>query len=83
MEQSHVVAQRWSLLVDPTAARSVVERISKLELPRRVCRPLDHRATRTSSAELAEFDASVDAAVEAETIRDETILDEDSGSPSA
>jgi hypothetical protein len=65
MDQTLVVGQRWALLVDPAAAHSVIERISKLELPRRTCRPLDHRAPRNASAELAAFDATIDATVEA------------------
>jgi len=66
MEQTPVLAQRWALLVDPAAAHSVIERISKLELPRRICRPLDRGSKPTANAELRQFDAAIEAAVEAE-----------------
>jgi hypothetical protein len=66
MEETPVLAQRWAVLVDPAAAQSVIERISKLELPRRSCRPLDRWRAKSANAELAQFDAAIEAAVEAE-----------------
>ena len=66
MEQTLALAQRWAMLVDPVAAQSVIERVSKLALPRRICRPLDRRREQIENAELATFDAAVEAAVEAE-----------------
>jgi hypothetical protein len=66
MEQTLAPASRWALLVDPAAAQSVIERISKLRLPRRVCRPLDRRREQIENTELAKFDAEVEAAFEAE-----------------
>lgn len=66
MEETVVLAPRWALLVDPAAALSVIERVSKLELPRRSCRPLDRWRPQPKNAELAQFDAAVEAAVEAE-----------------
>ena len=67
MEQTQVLASRWALLVDPAAAHSVIERMSKLELPRRVCRPLDRGGKPQKNAELERFDADIEAAVEADT----------------
>jgi len=71
MEETPALAQRWALLIDPAAAQSVIERMAKLELPRRNCRPLDRGRAQVGNAELAQFDAAIDAAVEAEAASDE------------
>ena len=65
-EQTFALAPRWALLVDPAAAQSAIEKIAKLALPRRVCRPLDRRREQIENAELAKFDAAIDAIVEVE-----------------
>jgi len=70
MEETFALAQRWALLVDPAAAQSVFERIAKLELPRRVCRPLDRRREQIENAALAQFDAEIEAEIEAEEASD-------------
>jgi len=71
MEQTVAPAQGWALLLDPAAAQSVIEHISKLNLPRRICRPLDRRREQIENAELARYDAEVEAAVEAEAAADQ------------
>ena len=53
--------QPWALLLDPNAAQSAVEHISRLKLRRRICRPLDRRREQVIDAELMQFDAAVDA----------------------
>ena len=71
MEQSFAPAPSLAMLLDPAATQSVIEHLSKLELPRRVCRPLDHRRAQSASSELEQFDAAIDAAAEAETASDQ------------
>ena len=66
MEYAPATTQAWALLLDPAAAHSIIERVSKLKLPRRICRPLDRRRERIDNSELAKFDAEVEAAVEVE-----------------
>jgi hypothetical protein len=70
MEQAPALAETRPLLVDPAAAQFAIERISKLKLPRRICRPLDRKRERIDNAELAQFDAAVESAVEAEAASD-------------
>ena len=65
-EQTFALAPRWALLIDPSAAQAVIETISKLALPHRVCRPLDRKREQIENAELAKFDAAIDATVEVE-----------------
>jgi hypothetical protein len=69
MEQAPALVQPWALLLDPVAAQSVIERVSKLKLPRRTCRPLERRREQIMNAELAQFDA----AVETEAANDEAL----------
>lgn len=75
MEETLALAPRWALLVDPAAARAVIERISKHELPRRTCRPLDGKSRQTGNAELAQFDAALDAAAEVEAAIDQELAE--------
>jgi hypothetical protein len=71
MEQTLALAPRWALLVDPAAAQSVIERMSKLELPRRVCRPLDRgNEKKIGNAEREQFDAAIEAAADADVESD-------------
>ena len=65
-EQAFVLAQRWALLIDPSAAQSAIERLAKLALPRRICRPLDRKREQIENLELEQFDAAIDATVEVE-----------------
>jgi hypothetical protein len=68
MEQALVLSSRWAMLVDSTAAQSAIDRLAKLDLPRRICRPLDRdrRREQSKNAELEQFDAAIEAAIEAE-----------------
>jgi hypothetical protein len=61
MEHAPALTQPWTLLLDPAAAQSMIERVAKLKLPRRICRPLDHRCQPVKNPELARFDAAVEA----------------------
>ena len=72
MEHVPTVGESWTLLLDPAAAQSLIERVSKLKLPRRVCRPLDRRREQVINTELTRFDD----AIEAEAANDE-IMGED------
>jgi len=72
MEHVPAVCESWTLLLDPAATQSLIERVSKLNLPRRVCRPLDRKHGQGINADLARFDD----AIEAEAANDE-IMGED------
>ena len=72
MEHVPAVGESWTLLLDPAAAQSLIERVAKLNLPRRVCRPLDRKPEQVINADLAHFDD----AIEAEAANDE-IMGED------
>ncbi len=58
----HAIPQQSSFaaLFDPEVARAVAERAAHWKLPRHVCRPLDHYAGTTVSADLAAYDAAVE-----------------------
>jgi hypothetical protein len=75
MEHAPATTQTWALLLDPASAHAVIEHLSKLRLPRRICRPLDRRQERIENSELAKFDAAVEAAVEAEAASDEIMAE--------
>jgi hypothetical protein len=62
MEHAPALIPAWTLLVDPSAAQSIIERVAGLKLPRRTCRPLDRRRPLIVNPELARFDAEVEAA---------------------
>ena len=62
MEQFPALGQSWTMLLDPVAAQSMIERMSKLNFRRRICRPLDGRGERIIDAKLAQYDAEVEAA---------------------
>jgi hypothetical protein len=75
MEPAPATTQTWALLLDPASANAVIEHLSKLRLPRRICRPLDRRQERIENSDLARFDAAVEAAVEAEAASDEIMAE--------
>jgi len=62
MEPFPALEQPWALLLDPVAAQSMIERMSKLNFRRRICRPLDGKPERIIDARLAQYDAVVEAA---------------------
>jgi hypothetical protein len=62
MEHAPAAVQTWALLLDPTAAHAVIERISKLKLQRRICHPLDRKREQIIDADATLFDAEIDAA---------------------
>ncbi len=75
MEETPVSSQPWTMLLDPEAARSAVERLSKLNLRRRICRPLDRKRQRGVNAELMQFDA----AIEDEPMQEDDLPEADTG----
>jgi len=62
MELFPALGQSWNLLLDPAAAQDMIERMSRLNFRRRICRPLDRKAERIIDARVAEYDAEVEAA---------------------
>jgi len=72
MEHVSTNTRAWNLLFDPAAANAIIEHVSRLELPRRVCRPLDRRRGRIENSDLARFDAAVEATAEADAEYDQT-----------
>ncbi len=66
MEHAPALIPAWTLLVDPAAAQSVIARVAKLDLPRRIYRSLDRRRAPVVDPALARFDADVEAANDAE-----------------
>ncbi len=55
------VSNPFALMTDPEAVRQVVEHSDQLSrLSQRRCHPLDRAVIRSSSAELAAFDAKID-----------------------
>ena len=57
---------RFALILDPDTIESVVKRAEMLNLPRRECHPLDRYNGRRANADLAKYDAEVEAAAMAE-----------------
>ena len=53
---------RLAFLMDPETVRATLDRMSRLPLKGRVCRPLDRINGRASSTELAQYDAQVEDA---------------------
>ena len=52
----------YATLFDPAVARAAVERAAQWDLPRHVCRPLDHYVGARVSADVAAYDATVELA---------------------
>jgi len=52
----------FAMLFDPAVARAAAKRAAQWDLPRRLCRPLDHYAGPRVSADLAAYDAAVELA---------------------
>ena len=53
----------YAMLFDPAVARAVAERAAQWDLPRHVCRPLDHYVGPRVSADLAAYDAVVESTI--------------------
>lgn len=64
----------YAMLFDPAIARAVAQRAAKWDLPRRICRPLDHYVGPRVSADVAAYDATVELApaLEEEILEDTT-----------
>ena len=52
----------YATLFDPAIARAAVERAAHWDLPRHICRPLDHYVGARVSADVAAYDATVELA---------------------
>ena len=57
-EQAPDTIRPWTLLLEPAAAQSAVQRISKLNLTRHICRPLDARHKHVDNSESVKFFAA-------------------------
>ena len=61
METSIRLPQRYAVIIDPYAIREMLEKLNRLDLPRRQCHPLDRYTGRKAALEQASFDAQVEA----------------------
>lgn len=61
MDQATVPQYSFAQLFEPAVVQAAAQRAAKLDLPRRICRPLDRRVVVAVSAEVAAFDATVEA----------------------
>lgn len=72
VEPAPICTQTWAMLLDPSAALSVIDHAAQLKLPRRICRPLDRRRPILINQDLAEFDAEIEAANDEEVFEADT-----------
>jgi hypothetical protein len=61
MEHTEFPQYSFALLLEPAIVLAAAERATKWNLPRRICRPLDRRVAAPVSAEVAAYDATVEA----------------------
>ena len=67
-----VQSSSFAMLFDPAVALAAAERASHWDLPRHMCRPLDHYRGSRVNSDLAAYDAAVELApVSEEEMRDE------------
>ena len=61
---NHTLSQPFSyaMLFDPAVALAAAQRAAQWDLPRHICRPLDHYTGPRVSAALAAYDAAVESA---------------------
>ena len=62
MKQATLQQFSFAMLFDPALALAAAERAAQWNLPRRMCRPLDHYVGPLVNTDLATFDAAVDLA---------------------
>ncbi|MGP1677424.1 MAG: hypothetical protein ACTS6J_09740 [Burkholderiales bacterium] len=62
MEHCLNLPNRYAMILDTEAIKSVIAHAAELKLPRRECRPLDRYRGKCANAALAKYDAEVDAA---------------------
>ena len=61
MEAATMAGNPFALIMDPGAVRQMIDQSEQLrQLSQRLCHPLDRAVIRSSSAELAAFDAKID-----------------------
>ena len=74
MKHATLLQSSFATLFDPSVARAAVERAAQWDLPRHLCRPLDHYVGPRVSADLAAYDAAVELATlsEEEMVEDST-----------
>ncbi len=63
MEHIDIPQYSFAQLIDPALVQAAAERAARWNLPRRICRPLDRRVVVPISADVAAYDATVEAAV--------------------
>ncbi len=74
MKQTMPMQSSFAMLFDPAVARAAAERAAKWDLPRHICRPLDHyRNSRINSA-LAAYDAEIELAPVSEEEMHEVLM---------
>jgi len=61
MEQIEFPQYSFAQLIEPAVVQAAADRIARCNLPRRICRPLDRRMHVPVSAEVAAYDATVEA----------------------
>jgi hypothetical protein len=61
METNNRLPHRYAIIIDPVTIRAVLDKISRMDLPRRECRPLDRYTDRKTGLDLARYDAQIDA----------------------
>jgi cob(I)alamin adenosyltransferase len=61
MDQAAFPQYSFAMLLEPAVVQAAAERAAKLDLPRRICRPLDRRVVVAVDAEVAAYDATVEA----------------------
>ncbi len=73
----------YATLFDPVVARAVAKKAAQLNLPRRLCHPLDRYPGRRVAADLAAYDAQVELAPVPEEDMPEDPHHDDAGNETA
>ena len=72
MKNAAPVQSSFAMLFDPAVALAAAERAAHWDLPRHLCRPLDHYRGARVNSDLAAYDAAVELApLSDEEMRDE------------
>ncbi len=61
MEQIEFPQYSFAQLIEPAVVQAAAERAAQWNLPRRICRPLDRRMVVPVSADVAAYDATIEA----------------------
>jgi hypothetical protein len=67
MQTSEILANPFSLMMNPAEVFEALERSSRLDrLQRRVCRPLDKPMIARKEADMNDYDRAIDAEIESD-----------------